>query len=65
MPPVDELRMDAGEVQIRYGDIQGQPYYRIKSASGFSYHPAFGLTSSNGLMLISSEDRLAVEHLAG
>ena len=52
VPPVGELLLDQGEVHIKYGYIQAQPYYVIKIASGFYQNPALGLPSSDGLMLI-------------
>lgn len=52
VPPVGELLLEKGEVHIKYGFIQEQPYYVIKIASGFYENPALGLSSSNGLMLL-------------
>ncbi|MCJ7701516.1 MAG: hypothetical protein MUO62_08040 [Anaerolineales bacterium] len=52
VPPVGELLLDKGEVHIKYGYIQDQPYYVIKIASGFYDNPQIGLSSSNGLMLL-------------
>ena len=52
VPPVGELLLDEGEVHIKYGFIQEQPYYVIKIASGFYENPALGLPSSDGLMLV-------------
>ena len=39
VPPVGELLLDEGEVHIKYGFIQEQPYYVIKIASGFYENP--------------------------
>ncbi len=52
VPPVGELLLEDGEVHIKYGFIQDQPYYVIKIASGFYGNPALGLPSGNGLMLV-------------
>ena len=54
VPPVGELLFShpPGDVHIKYGYIQGDPYYVIKIASGFYENPALGLPSSNGLMLL-------------
>lgn len=52
VPPVGELLLEKGEVHIKYGFIQGDPYYVVKIASGFYENPELGLASSNGLMLL-------------
>ena len=52
VPPVGELMLDKGEVHIKYGFIQDQPYYVIKIASGFYENAQIGLSTSNGLMLL-------------
>ena len=52
VPPVGELLMDEGEVHIKYGCIEGDPYYVIKIASGFFANPTLGLPSANGMMLL-------------
>ena len=52
VPPVGELLLEKGEVHIKYGYIEAQPYYVIKIASGFYENPALGLPSSDGLMLV-------------
>jgi ornithine cyclodeaminase len=54
VPPVGELLMAEGEVHIKYGCIEGDPYYVIKVASGFFSNPALGLPSANGMMLLFS-----------
>ena len=49
VPPVGELLMDKGEeVHIKYGWIEGDPYYVIKVASGFFSNAALGPPSGNG-----------------
>ncbi|TDJ15809.1 MAG: ornithine cyclodeaminase family protein [Gammaproteobacteria bacterium] len=55
VPPVGELLMDGGEVHIKYGSLTDDPFYVIKIASGFSGNPKLGLPSSNGLMLLFSQ----------
>lgn len=55
IPPVGELLLDKGEVHIKYGYIDQQDYYVIKIASGFYGNPALGLPSSNGVMLLFSQ----------
>ncbi len=55
VPPVGELLLDKGEVHIKYGYIEEQPYYVIKIASGFYENPALGLSSSDGLMLLFNQ----------
>ncbi len=52
IPPVGELLMDAGEVHIKYGCVQGDSSYLIKIASGFAGNTALGLPAGNGLMLV-------------
>jgi ornithine cyclodeaminase len=56
VPPVGELLMDEGEVHIKYGCIEGDPYYVIKVASGFFSNPTLGLPSANGMMLLFSRE---------
>jgi ornithine cyclodeaminase len=57
VPPVGELLFEdpPGDVHIKYGYIQGDPYYVIKIASGFYFNPQLGLPSSNGMMLMFSQ----------
>ncbi len=55
VPPVGELLMDKGEVHIKYGCLTDDPFYVIKIASGFYGNPKLGLPSSNGLMLLFSQ----------
>lgn len=56
VPPVGELLLDRGEVHIKYGYLRDDPYYVIKVASGFYDNPKFGLSSSNGLMLLFKQE---------
>jgi ornithine cyclodeaminase len=56
VPPVGELTMDKGEVHIKYGCIEGDPYYVIKVASGFYANPSLGLPSGDGMMLLFSQE---------
>lgn len=55
VPPVGELLLDKGEVHIKYGYLQGGEYYVIKIASGFYDNSQLGLSPSNGLMLLFSQ----------
>jgi len=55
VPPVGELLLDKGEVHIKYGYLRQDEYYVIKIASGFYENPKIGLPSSNGLMLLFSQ----------
>ena len=52
VPPVGELLLSNGDVHIKYGYIQEEPYYVIKIASGFYENQALGLPTGNGLMLL-------------
>lgn len=56
VPPIGELIMDKGEVHIKYGCIKGDDYYVIKIASGFYGNPKIGLPSSNGMMILFSQN---------
>jgi ornithine cyclodeaminase len=56
VPPVGELLLEKGEVHIKYGYMRGEPYYVIKIASGFYGNPKIGLASSNGMMLLFSQE---------
>lgn len=56
IPPVGELVLEKGEVHIKYGAITGDPYYVIKIASGFYDNAKLGLPSSNGMMLLFSQE---------
>ncbi len=57
VPPVGELLFfdPPGDVHIKYGYLTGDEYYVIKIASGFYDNPRLGLPSSNGLMLLFSQ----------
>ena len=52
VPPVGELQLEKGEVHIKYGFINAQPYYVIKIASGFYGNTELGLSTSGGCMSI-------------
>jgi len=56
IPPVGELVLEKGEVHIKYGAITGDACYVIKIASGFYGNAELGLPSSNGLMLLFSQN---------
>ncbi|KPL09714.1 MAG: ornithine cyclodeaminase [Bacteroides sp. SM23_62] len=57
VPPVGMLSFQSppGDVHIKYGYIQDEPYYVIKIASGFYENPGLGLSSSQGLNLVFSQ----------
>jgi len=55
VPPIGELLLAKGEVHIKYGYLRQDEYYVIKVASGFYENPRLGLPSSNGLMLLFSQ----------
>lgn len=56
VPPIGELQLDKGEVHIKYGFIESQPYYVIKIASGFYGNSKLGLSTSGGCMLVFSQE---------
>ena len=56
IPPVGELLLPKGEAHIKYGCIEGEPYYVVKIASGFAGNPALGLPSGLGMMLVFSQE---------
>lgn len=56
VPPVGELLMGKGDVHIKYGCVKGEDYYVIKIASGFYDNPKIGLPTSNGMMIIFSQN---------
>ena len=57
VPPVGELLFSnpPGDVHIKYGYLRDDDHYVIKIASGFYENPKRGLPSSNGLMLLFSQ----------
>ena len=55
VPPIGEMILEKGEVHIKYGYVHGDEYYVIKIASGFYENQKLGLSSSNGLMLLFSQ----------
>jgi ornithine cyclodeaminase len=55
VPPVGELLLDRGEVHIKYGYVRQQEHYVIKIASGFYENPASERITSNGMMLLFSQ----------
>ncbi len=57
VPPVGELLFEnpLGEMHIKYCYIKQQPYYVVKIASGFYENAKLGLKSSQGLMLLFSQ----------
>ena len=54
IPPVGELSFEQprGDVHIKYGYLQGDPFYVVKIASGFYDNPELGLPVGDGLMLL-------------
>jgi ornithine cyclodeaminase len=56
-PPVGHLEFPKthGDVHIKYGYIKDDKYFVIKVASGFYDNPKIGLSSSNGLMHVFSQ----------
>jgi ornithine cyclodeaminase len=57
VPPVGYLGFEnpPADVHIKYGYIRGDDFYVVKIASGFYENPKIGLPSSNGLMLVFSQ----------
>jgi len=56
VPPVGELLLDRGEVHIKYGYIKNETYYVIKIASGFYTSPHSYHMTSNGMMMLFSQE---------
>ncbi len=58
VPPVAELLFDnpPGDVHIKYGYIKEDDYFVIKIASGFYNNARLGISSSQGLMLLFSQE---------
>ncbi|MCE7992661.1 MAG: ornithine cyclodeaminase family protein [Roseivirga sp.] len=54
VPPVGHLGFTAppGDMHIKYGYIQSDPYYVVKIASGFYQNQSLGLPNNNGMMLV-------------
>ncbi len=57
VPPVGELLFDkpSGEAHIKYGYIKEQAYYAIKIASGFPANAQLGIKTSQGVVLLFSQ----------
>jgi len=57
VPPMGELLFgkNKGETHIKYGYIKNGQYYVIKIASGFYNNPRYGISSSQGLMLVFNQ----------
>ena len=57
VPPVGELLFEdpPGETHIKYGYIKQQKYVAVKIASGFYNNPKLGLKSSQGVILLFSQ----------
>ncbi len=58
VPPVGELLFNNpdGEAHIKYGYIKGEEYYVVKIASGFYENPKLNLASSQGVVLLFSQE---------
>ena len=56
VPPVGELRLEKGDVHIKYGYLRGDEYYVIKIASGFPGNAELGLSTSGGMMLLFRQE---------
>lgn len=54
VPPVGHLGFTEppGDMHIKYGYIEDDPYYVVKIASGFYQNQNIGLPNNNGLMLV-------------
>lgn len=54
VPPISSMRLyqPLGDVQVKMGYVEGDPYYVVKVASGFFDNPKQGLPSSNGVMML-------------
>ena len=57
VPPVGELLFEepTGETHIKYGYIKGQEYAAVKIASGFPGNASVGLSNSQGVILLFSQ----------
>ena len=57
VPPVGELLFEnpPGETHIKYGYIKEQAYYAVKIASGFPDNTALGIKTSQGVVLLFSQ----------
>jgi ornithine cyclodeaminase/alanine dehydrogenase-like protein (mu-crystallin family) len=55
VPPVGELLLEKGDVHIKCGFLKNDAHYVIKIASGFYGNSNLGLPSSNGMMLLFSQ----------
>ncbi len=63
IPPVGELLFEnpPGETHIKYGYIKGDEYFVIKVASGFPANSDLGLSNSQGMMLLFSQETGIIE----
>ena len=57
IPPVGEMIFEnpPGDTHIKYGYLKGKEFYCIKIASGFYNNPELGISSSQGMMLLFSQ----------
>jgi len=63
VPPVGFLHFDAppGDVHIKYGSIADDDVWVLKVASGFYDNPSLGLSPSDGVILVFSQQTGALE----
>ena len=63
VPPVGFLHFDdpPGDVHIKYGYVTGDDYWVVKIATGFYNNPDLGLSPSNGVILVFSQQTGALE----
>lgn len=65
VPPVGFLnfRDPPGDVHIKYGYIKGDSVYVVKIASGFYNNPELGISASDGLLLVFSQQTGKLESI--
>ncbi len=63
VPPVGEMLFDdpPGEVHLKYGFLREDDYYVVKIASGFYENVKLGLPTSNGVVLVFSQQTGSLE----
>jgi ornithine cyclodeaminase len=65
VPPVGFLNFKdpPGDVHIKYGFIKGDSVYVVKIASGFYDNPTLGISASDGLLLVFSQQTGKLESI--
>ncbi len=65
VPPVGFLNFEdpPGDVHIKYGYIKGDNVYVVKIASGFYNNPKLGISASDGLLLVFSQQTGKLESI--